>query len=334
MSFLPAVRWMFAGLAAALLLPTFALADDAEQDEVDAPAVAEIPVRRAAVKPATADEIPRLISDLDSTDSAVRERASTRLAASGKPAVDALSAAARSGSLESRVRAVQTLRRMFLEGNGELVDAADSALDKLADDGNASVASRAEATLNLNYDVRERRALETIRELGGIISYQENMFADATGAITPARTVSHIILGKDWKTGDAGLKQIKRLSRLPMVYYINESGVTEEGLRDLQASIPGLQIHRRARACLGVAGMSDINGRGCMVSNVIPNSAAERAGFEVRDVIQTFDGRPVTDFDKLIELIGSTKPGDKIKVEVLRDFQKVTLEPVMDEWKR
>lgn len=333
MSFLPAVRWTIL-CSAALLLPALALADDADEAEDEAPAVAEIPVNRPVAKPATAAEIPQLIADLDSNESVVRERASSRLAASGKPAINALSAAARNGSLESRVRAVQTLRRMFLEGRGELVDAADSALDKLTDDGNASVASRAEATLSLNYDVRERRALETIRELGGIISYQENMFADAGGFVTPTRTVSHIILGKDWKSGDEGLKQIKRLSRLPMLYYISDSGVTEEGLKDLQTSIPGLQVHRRARACLGVAGTSDINGRGCMVSQVIPNSAAARAGFEVQDLIQTFDGRPVTDFDKLIELIGSTKPGDEIKVEVIRNFEKITLKPVMDEWKR
>lgn len=333
MSFLPAARWMLPGLAAALLLPAVAWAEDVEETEDDTPAVAEMPVRRVLAKPATAAEIPRLIADLDSNEAVVRERASSRLAASGKPAVEALSAAARNGSLESRVRAVQTLRRIFLEGNGELVDAADSALDKLTDDANASVASRAEATLNLNYDVRERRAVETIRDLGGIITYEEGGAFDPTGLPTATRNISHIILGKDWKTGDAGLKQIKRLSRLPMVYYINDSGVTEEGLKDLQSSIPGLVVLRRARACLGVACTSGLDGRGCMVTKVIPGSAAEKAGFEVRDVVQTFDGRPVADFDKLIEFIGSTKPGDKIKIEVIRDFQKVTLETVMDEWK-
>lgn len=319
----------------AIGFPVASFAEDVEIDETDdEAAVAEILPRRAAVAPATEAEIPQLVADLDSAEAAVRERASSRLAASGKPAIDALAAAARKSSLETRVRAVQTLRRIFLEAEGEILDAADAALDQLSSDGNASVSTRAEATLTLNYDVRERRALTTIQQLGGLVTYQENAFVDPNGLGAPQRFVSNIVLGKDWKSGDEGLKQIKRLSRLPTLYYIAESGVTDDGLKDLQASIPGLQVFRRGRSCLGVAGSSDLNGRGCVVERVMPRTAAERAGFEPRDVIQSFDGRPVTDFESLIELIGSTKPGDKIKVEVVRDFQKITLEPVMDEWKK
>ena len=313
------------------VVPFAAWADD--EDEFDEPAVAEVPPRRSSARPATPDEIPRLIADLSHVDGSTRDRALERLAVSGQPAIDALTKASRGGSLETRMRAVLALKQMFLESDGDLLDSADNALTDLAADGSPSVAARAESTLEQNYDIRESRAVEAVREMGGIVTYSNDVFANQQRFGYNTRTLSHIVLGKDWKTGDEGLKQIRRLTRLQKIYYIADSGVTEDGLKMLQRSIPALEVHRRARSCLGVSGQNNAQGQGCVVFQLIPKSAASRAGFEIGDVIQTFDGHQVTNFDKLIELIGATKPGDKIKVEVLRDFKKIVLKPVMDEWK-
>lgn len=314
--------------AVAALLPIPARADE--------PAQAELPSSAAVVSPASAEEIPALVRQLDATDSEIRQRASVKLAATGRGAVPALKEAARGGPLETRVRAVQVLREIYVRGDEDSIDQAEEALDELVSERNASVSGRAEQVLVTHSDIREKRAVAEIQRLGGIVTFNDDAFADPNGVARETRMIKHVILGKDWAGGNDGLRHIRRLTSQPrmMVYYIPDSGVTEEALKDLAAAVPNLEVQRRGRACLGVSGMNDLNGRGCYVGGVLEGSAAAKAKFQVNDVIVSFDGKPVSDFKALIDLIGTTKPGDKIKVDVVRDFQKLTLEPVMDEWKQ
>jgi len=321
-----------------LLAASAASADD--RAAVDLPAEAEVPVARAsaqvpdapAVEPAKESELPALVGELGHRDEAVRRRATARLIATGRPAIAPLATAAAEGSLEVRVRAVTILREIYIRGDDEAIDAAEVALEELAAQKSASVASRAGAVLSMNYEVRERRAISEIQKLGAIVEYSDQAIADPN--LAENRFIAHVVLGKDWTGGIEGLKHIKRLERLRLLYYIPESGVTEEALKDVQASVPNLQVQRRGRSCLGVSCLTDPNANGCQVMKLVPGSAAARAGFQLGDVIVAFDSKPVKDFDSLISLIGTTKPGDKVKIEVQRDFQKVTLQPVMDDWKK
>lgn len=294
------------------------------------------PVRTPA-KPAAESEISGLIASLNSRDATARQEASNRLRATGKPAVAALANATRAGSLEVRVRAVSILREIYLSENQAAGDAAEAALTELATEKSPSVARRADQILEENFDVSEKRALREISRLGGIVNYtEEGAFVDANGQIREGRQLSHIILGANWKGGTDGLKHIKRLSKIQTrcaLYYIPESGLTEEQLKDVQLSVPNMQVQRRGRACLGVSCVNDGAGGGCQVYRVVEGSAADKARFRIGDNIVAFSGQKVADFDGLIALIGTTKPGDKVKIEVQRDFQRLTLETVMDEWK-
>ena len=68
--------------------------------------------------------------------------------------------------------------------------------------------------------------------------------------------------------------------------------------------------------------------RGALVSQVLPDSPAARAGLQASDVILQFGGRPVENSGDLPRMVGVTKPGTKIPLQVWRKgkMQAVTVE--------
>jgi len=61
------------------------------------------------------------------------------------------------------------------------------------------------------------------------------------------------------------------------------------------------------------------NPRGALVAKVMPDSPAAAAGFQVGDVIVRFNDTEVTNSANLPPIVGSTKVGVKIPVEIVRD---------------
>jgi len=75
---------------------------------------------------------------------------------------------------------------------------------------------------------------------------------------------------------------------------------------------------------IGVQG--DPSADRAVIASVYPGAPAEKAGIEEGDVIVSFAGEEVTDFASLASLVGKKSPGDKVKIEVLRDGEKIRLE--------
>jgi len=59
--------------------------------------------------------------------------------------------------------------------------------------------------------------------------------------------------------------------------------------------------------------------RGAFVSEVLPKSAAAKAGIKAGDILVSVDGKPVSSFAELRAKVGTTAPGKTIKVGLLRD---------------
>jgi serine protease Do len=57
---------------------------------------------------------------------------------------------------------------------------------------------------------------------------------------------------------------------------------------------------------------------GALVRNVESGGPAEKAGIEVGDIIQKFDGKPIERSTDLPRIVGNTKPGTKVPVSVWR----------------
>jgi serine protease Do len=64
---------------------------------------------------------------------------------------------------------------------------------------------------------------------------------------------------------------------------------------------------------------------GALVAKVTPDSAAERAGIKVGDVILEFDGVPIVDAGQLSARVGAAAPGDKATLEIWRGGRSLSL---------
>ena len=58
---------------------------------------------------------------------------------------------------------------------------------------------------------------------------------------------------------------------------------------------------------------------GAVVEKVLPNTAAEKAGLKEGDVILRFDNKPVEKHTDLPRIVGNTKPGQKVAVQIWRN---------------
>jgi serine protease Do len=64
---------------------------------------------------------------------------------------------------------------------------------------------------------------------------------------------------------------------------------------------------------------------GALVAKVAPDSAAEKAGIKVGDVILKFNGASVLDAGQLSQRVGVMTPGDKASLEIWRDGKAMSL---------
>ena len=71
------------------------------------------------------------------------------------------------------------------------------------------------------------------------------------------------------------------------------------------------------------------NNKGAIVSEVQPNSPAEKAGFKEGDVIVKFNGDQIADSRQLELDVAGTNPDSKVPVQVLRDGDEKTLDVIV-----
>ncbi|NLS43036.1 serine endoprotease DegQ [BEV proteobacterium] len=70
--------------------------------------------------------------------------------------------------------------------------------------------------------------------------------------------------------------------------------------------------------------------RGAFVSEVLPKSAAAKAGIKAGDVLTSLDGKPINSFAELRAKIGTTAPGKTVKIGLLHEGKPLELSVVLD----
>jgi Do/DeqQ family serine protease len=65
--------------------------------------------------------------------------------------------------------------------------------------------------------------------------------------------------------------------------------------------------------------------RGAVITQVVPDSPAAKAGLKPEDIILEADGREVRDFDQLRNQIGLRRVGERIQMKVLREGKPVNI---------
>jgi len=84
------------------------------------------------------------------------------------------------------------------------------------------------------------------------------------------------------------------------------------------------------RGFLGVELASSNDGSGAIVKKIVPDSAADVAGFEQNDRIIKVDSQKVDSINQSRWAISQTAPGTKIPIEVIRSGKKLTLFVTLD----
>ncbi|WP_284446025.1 Do family serine endopeptidase [Rosenbergiella epipactidis] len=71
--------------------------------------------------------------------------------------------------------------------------------------------------------------------------------------------------------------------------------------------------------------------RGAFVAEVLPNSAAAKAGIKAGDIITGLNGKPITSFAELRVKVGTSAPGDKVTLTLLRDGKSINAEVTLEQ---
>jgi hypothetical protein len=278
------------------------------------------------------------IAQLDDDMFAIRESAQQQLAAAGATALADVGQAAAGGSLESSTRAVNILLSWAQSTDAEL---SLGALEQLAVLKNRPTES-AMAAQRLA-DVREAAALKAIVDLGGHVDFDRQL-AGANG-LNPSLQV---IIGPQWKGGLEGLRHLQAIRRASTVsfhssavgeealehlaslthlkriefYQDPDSQVSPEAVNKLKERLPQVAVEIRGAARLGIAGPHMIAGMpnpgGASVTQVLPGSAAAKAGLVQGDVITHIANSEVKDFEHLTKEIAQCRPGQSVALKVIR----------------
>lgn len=91
----------------------------------------------------------------------------------------------------------------------------------------------------------------------------------------------------------------------------------------------GITIQEISKELADSFGMK--NTHGALIANVEKGSPAEKAGLDVGDVILSFNGKPINTSSDLPRIVGVTRPGSDVPVEVLRRGKSRQLTVVVGE---
>jgi hypothetical protein len=330
------------GFAAVLLASANATAAASETNV--APEAAE---KDANTSRATPEEIAAWIAQLDDNRYLEREHATSRLLKAGDAALDPLLAAANADRPEPADRAVWILRRI---ANSPDVAVRRPALERLVQlRERPQVAGAARDTL---MEIRHGEAVAAIQQLGG----RYVSIAGQHGMQIGPYTIPRVELDREWRGGDAGIVHFRDLVGVPQVVVIGAdvsakgiaelqhmphledlllygTKLTEADLPKIKTAMPHVTIDYRRGGLLGVGSIGGDKTGPASVGHVQPDSAAAQAGIQVGDIITTFQGEPVQNFESLTKMIGKHAQGDEVSLQVLRGSQTIEFKVKLGEWK-
>jgi S1-C subfamily serine protease len=76
---------------------------------------------------------------------------------------------------------------------------------------------------------------------------------------------------------------------------------------------------------------NQIEGGGAVIAEVVPGGPAEQAGVQQGDVVIHANDQDINNFDDLLSVIAFSKPGDQLKITILRNGQEQTVTVTLGE---
>ncbi len=96
---------------------------------------------------------------------------------------------------------------------------------------------------------------------------------------------------------------------------------------EVQRGIIGVQIRNISAQFADDRNLTTLNG--AYVSGIIPGSAAASGGVERGDVIVQVDDEKISSSSELQEVIGTYRPGDSVRVKIIRDGEPIILKVIL-----
>lgn len=111
-----------------------------------------------------------------------------------------------------------------------------------------------------------------------------------------------------------------KIDRQKKIIILNGKDISDESL----TSSDNKYIEETIDSMAVLSVMTETNEAGAKIVNVAKESAAEKAGLEVGDIITAIDNKKIDGHQSLVECIKSHKPFDLVKISYLRNGKKKT----------
>lgn len=297
---------------------------------------------RDPVPTLTTEQVQEAIQQLRSPEFAVRQKSTETLRAISAEQIDLLAQAIQNSS-ENEVarRCIDLLERCYATGDRDsrVVRQASDALEAAAKSDRWFVTEAARDSLERHWKRRVEIAMLDLQKLGAGMSpknpaklWESNQeYSGPFNRLDPTSD-DHlkIFIDEYWKADASGFELLRRLT--PLVSHDFMKGTTRvsvvlidghaqqpEDIAQLNAIFGDTRVSKRGRVCLGISHSLQADVRtGVEVSNVQQGSSAFTAEIQPNDLLMKFEGKPLKDFDELIEKLKSYRPGDEVTFEILR----------------
>ena len=142
-----------------------------------------------------------------------------------------------------------------------------------------------------------------------------------------------VFVDEYWKADEKAISLLKRLtpllnhsfvpgrSRLSFVL-IDGHTQTPEEIAQIKGLFGDTNVMSRGQVYLGIVHQSstaNADEPGIEIDQIGPDSSAAKAGLEVGDKLEKFEGQTLEEFDDLIELLKAHKVNDEVTFKVYRD---------------
>ncbi len=275
-------------------------------------------------------QVQRLLERIRSADFTERNAAATKLSTLRGADLQELLQRSVSDSAEVNWVVVRALEKVLQAETGPDGDMAEKQLETLSlMAGPIGVA--AGDVLIRNYQLRESRAVDAIRRLGGSVSFRDPRSFPAVQQVPlnapelgvgfgPLSIPTTIWLHAGWRGKIEDLWHIQRFSTRStlLVYVIHGSGVDPNDVWITAAVwVPGLKVETRGAATFGIQNGLDEQ-PGCEVGRTLDNGPAAKAGLMAGDRIVLIEDERVWSFFDLVTYLQTKAPLDVVKVTFIR----------------
>lgn len=264
-----------------------------------------------------------LVADLGHDDFDRREAATRALITLGDKALPAVKAAFDSPDPEVTARGYRIVETWFVEGDPATAGVAADLIDELRISKNPALAARARQIFTSYAEVVVTRAVERIRALGGECEPSRSSFNVIRPNMRFDAQFKDVLLGEDWKGGTEGLKYLRRIGGISILYVTPGSGLTPEVVDTVSRDLNGVAVQWRGNGMLGIQRQQSEE-LGVMIDEVRPGGPAQLAGVESGDMVVLYQGEEIKQFQKIIDLTQSLSSSSVVELVVLRDDELLT----------